>query len=41
MTFGFVDRVGSSVKRLGSGFGSIPGFEFVWVRLDSVPSIAL
>jgi hypothetical protein len=27
--------------RLGSGFGSVSGFEFVWVRLDSVPSVAL
>jgi hypothetical protein len=27
--------------RLNSGFGSIPGLEFVRVRLDSVPSVAL
>jgi hypothetical protein len=27
--------------RLGSRFGPIPGLEFVWVRLDSVPSVAL
>jgi hypothetical protein len=27
--------------RLGSGFGSMPGLEFVWARLDPVPSVAL
>jgi hypothetical protein len=27
--------------RLGSEFGSILGFEFVWVRPDSVQSVAL
>jgi hypothetical protein len=42
VTFGFVDRVGEfGGARLGSGFGSIPGLEFVWVRLDPVPSVAL
>jgi hypothetical protein len=27
--------------RLGSGFGSVPRLEFVWVRLHPVPSVAL
>jgi hypothetical protein len=27
--------------RLGSGFDSIPGLEFVWLRLDSVLSVVL
>jgi hypothetical protein len=27
--------------RLSSGFGSVAGVEFAWVRLDSVPSVAL
>jgi hypothetical protein len=30
-----------ALARLSSGFGSTPGLEFVWVRLVSVPSVAL
>jgi hypothetical protein len=36
-------RVGAEFgrARLGSGFGSVPGLEFFWLRLDSVLSVDL
>src|SRR5215207_5648452 len=42
VTFGFVDRSGSSVELVwAQDSGSIPGLELVWLRLDSVLSVAL